>query len=68
MDSPDATRYRVVCNDDDQHSIWAADAPLPAGWRDLDVSGSREECLAHIGTVWHDITPRSIRAKVSSDN
>jgi uncharacterized protein YbdZ (MbtH family) len=55
------TRYRVVVNDEDQYSIWAADEPLPPGWHDVGVEGTREECLEHIDTVWTDMRPLSLR-------
>lgn len=55
------TRYRVVKNDEDQHSIWPADRDNPPGWTDEGFSGPKDECLAHIAEVWTDITPRSVR-------
>ncbi|MFD5450906.1 MULTISPECIES: MbtH family protein [unclassified Streptomyces] len=52
---------RVVVNHEEQYSIWPVDQELPAGWTDVGFSGSRDECLAHIGEVWTDITPLSVR-------
>lgn len=54
-------RYRVVRNDEDQYSIWAADQELPSGWYDAGVVGPKDECLAHIERVWTDMRPRSLR-------
>ncbi|MCZ7413619.1 MULTISPECIES: MbtH family protein [unclassified Streptomyces] len=54
-------RYTVVRNDEEQYSLWPEGRPLPAGWHDAGVSGGREECLAHIGTVWTDMRPKSLR-------
>lgn len=53
--------YRVVRNDEDQYSIWAADSAIPAGWHDEGCTGSKDECLAHIEQVWTDMRPRSLR-------
>jgi MbtH protein len=53
--------FRVVVNDEDQYSIWSADRPAPAGWRDAGFAGSRQDCLAHIDAVWTDLRPRSLR-------
>ncbi|MFB7664836.1 MbtH family protein [Kitasatospora sp. NPDC056138] len=53
--------YRVVVNHEEQYSIWPADRENPAGWTDVGVSGSKEDCLAHIRDVWSDITPLSVR-------
>lgn len=55
------TQYMVVCNTEEQYSIWAEGRPLPEGWRHAGVSGTKEECLTHIGTVWTDMRPKSLR-------
>jgi MbtH protein len=54
-------RYTVVINDEEQYSIWDADRPIPAGWHEVGVSGTKDECLAHIDEVWTDMRPRSLR-------
>ncbi|MEU4558331.1 MbtH family NRPS accessory protein [Actinoplanes sp. NPDC023936] len=56
-----APQHVVVLNDEEQYSIWPADRPLPEGWRSAGVTGSREECLAHIDEVWTDMRPLSLR-------
>lgn len=53
--------YLVVANDEEQFSIWPAGRDVPAGWRATGVEGSKESCLAHIGDVWVDMRPRSLR-------
>lgn len=60
-DEEDTTRYRVVVNHEEQYSIWPAARPTPNGWREIDKTGTRAECLAYIGQVWTDITPLSVR-------
>ncbi|WP_433533534.1 MbtH family protein [Micromonospora sp. CA-263727] len=57
----DERTYQVVVNDEEQYSIWLADRELPAGWRAEGTRGGREECLAHIGQVWTDMRPSSLR-------
>jgi MbtH protein len=59
--SSDEIEFQVVINDEEQYSIWPAHRNPPLGWRDVGVHGSKEHCLAHIETVWTDITPRSVR-------
>ncbi len=54
-------RYQVVVNHEEQYSIWPFGRQLPAGWRLAGFTGSKDECLAHIDTVWTDITPLSVR-------
>jgi MbtH protein len=56
-----ADRYVVVVNDEEQYSIWGEGRPVPAGWQPVGVSGTRETCLEHIGQVWTDMRPKSLR-------
>ncbi|MGI5270292.1 MbtH family protein [Nonomuraea sp. CA-218870] len=51
----------VVVNHEEQYSIWPAGRELPPGWRAGGFAGTREECLAHIETVWTDMRPLSAR-------
>ncbi len=62
--SEQASRYVVVVNDEEQHSVWAAGREIPSGWYALDVEGTREECLEHIGRTWTDMRPKSLRASM----
>ncbi|CAD5918091.1 MULTISPECIES: MbtH family protein [Streptomyces] len=59
--------YRVVLNDEEQYSIWQAERELPAGWRAEGTQGSKEECLDHIGRVWTDMRPASLRHRMESE-
>ena len=59
---PDYTAsYKVVVNDEEQYSIWPAGRDNALGWKDAGKSGTKEECLAHIKSVWTDMRPLSIR-------
>lgn len=60
------TKYKVVVNDEEQYSIWAADRPNPDGWRDAPKSGSKSECLAYIKDVWTDMRPLSLKNKMNN--
>jgi MbtH protein len=51
----------VVLNDEEQYSIWPADRPLPDGWRAEGFRGDKDSCLEHIGRVWTDMRPKSLR-------
>lgn len=55
------TIFRVVVNHEEQYSLWPSDRALPAGWSDAGKVGTRDECLAHIETVWTDMRPLSLR-------
>jgi MbtH protein len=64
----DSERYAVVMNDEEQYSIWPADRQVPDGWQAVGVSGSKEECLAHIEKVWTDMRPLSLRRQLSEQS
>ncbi|GAA2694526.1 MbtH protein [Actinosynnema pretiosum] len=53
--------YKVVVNDEEQHSIWPEDREDPPGWRATGFRGTRQECLAHVDEVWTDMRPASLR-------
>jgi MbtH protein len=53
--------FRVVVNHEEQYSLWPAERELPSGWSDAGKVGTREECLAHIESVWTDMRPLSLR-------
>jgi MbtH protein len=57
----EATRFKVVLNHEEQYSIWPEDRANAPGWRDAGFAGSKEDCLAHISTVWTDMRPLSLR-------
>ncbi len=56
-------RMSVVVNDEEQYSVWAADVAPPAGWRAVGFTGTRQECLDHIESVWVDMRPLSLRRR-----
>ena len=57
----DSTIYKVVMNDEEQFSIWPADRENALGWRDARKSGSKQDCLDYIKSVWIDMRPLSLR-------
>lgn len=59
--APSTDTHVVVRNDEDQYALWPAGSPPPAGWHDVGLSGSAEECVAHVERVWTDMRPASVR-------
>jgi MbtH protein len=53
--------YTVVVNLEEQYSIYPSGRPVPDGWREVGVTGSRATCLDHIEIVWTDLRPLSAR-------
>ncbi|MGH3586045.1 MAG: MbtH family protein [Pseudonocardia sp.] len=60
FDDPDGT-FRVLVNDEEQHSLWPDFVPVPAGWRAVFGPAGRAECLEHVERTWTDLRPRSLR-------
>ncbi|WP_432533781.1 MbtH family protein [Kineococcus arenarius] len=60
FDDPDG-EFLVLVNDEEQHSLWPAFAPVPAGWRTVFGPGPRDGALAHVEEHWTDLRPRSLR-------
>ena len=60
----EATRYKVVVNDEEQYSVVPLDRDNPAGWRDAGKSGPKAECLAWVKEVWTDMRPASLRKRM----
>jgi MbtH protein len=68
MTSTDTRHFRVVINHEDQYSVWLADDDIPAGWRPEGTTGTRQECLARIETIWTDMRPRSLRPRLAPES
>ena len=64
METDENIIYKVVVNDEEQYSIWFADRELPLGWREVEKSGTKEDCLKYIEEVWTDMRPLSLRKKM----
>ncbi len=65
FESDDLT-YRVLVNDEGQHSLWPSFRPTPAGWAEVGPTGNREVCLAWIDANWTDMRPKSLGEANSS--
>lgn len=60
FDDPDGT-FSVLVNDEDQHSLWPADLPVPEGWAVVHATDTRQACLDYVDEHWTDLRPRSAR-------
>lgn len=66
IDGDDIAIYKVVVNNEEQYSIWPDTRETPSGWTYAGKSGSKQECLDHIRSVWTDMRPLSLRVKMGS--
>lgn len=53
--------FLVLVNEENQHSLWPADVPVPEGWRTVHGRDSRNACLAYVEEHWTDLRPASLQ-------
>jgi MbtH protein len=58
--------FMVVVNQELQYSIWPKARSIPLGWRAVEVSGRKDECLRYIDEVWTDLRPLSLREQMDA--
>jgi len=58
----DAREHLVLVNGENQHSLWPADIPVPAGWSVAHGPDTRPACLAYVEESWTDLRPASLIA------
>jgi uncharacterized protein YbdZ (MbtH family) len=61
--SIDGDEFKVLVNDEEQHSLWPSAQPIPDGWRQVGPVGTKQECLDWIGDNWPNIAPLSVRSQ-----
>lgn len=60
MTASEHIEHLVTTSEDGRYSIWPAFRPLPWGWSPEGFRGGRDDCLAHIATVWTELRPRAV--------
>ncbi|GAA3994542.1 MbtH family protein [Streptomyces marokkonensis] len=53
-------RFRVLVNDEGQHSLWPSFAEVPGGWTTVFEENTRDACLEYVESNWTDLRPRSL--------
>jgi MbtH protein len=59
--------YQVVISDEERYSIWPTYKEIPFGWRPGGFTGPKQACLDHIGAVWTDMRPLSLRRAMDGE-
>ncbi|WP_020387128.1 MbtH family protein [Kribbella catacumbae] len=67
FENPDGT-YKVLVNDENQHSLWPTFVAVPAGWTQVFGDDGRQACLDYIETHWTDLRPRSLATLMDGQN
>lgn len=52
--------YRVLINDEGQHSLWPDFIDVPAGWTTVHGPANRQSCLDYVEQNWTDMRPKSL--------
>jgi MbtH protein len=58
--------YRVLVNEENQHSLWPEFADVPAGWTTAFGPAARQDCLEFVEREWVDMRPASLIARMSA--
>ena len=60
--------YKVLINDEGQHSLWPDFIATPVGWTVIHKTDSRAACLDLINKDWTDMRPASLIKKMDEDD
>jgi MbtH protein len=52
--------YRVLVNEEGQHSLWPQFIAVPSGWTIIYGPDRRPACLEFINNHWTDMRPNSL--------
>ena len=58
--------FRVIFNREEHLTIWPIDRDLPLGWQAEGTTGTRQEVLDYIDTIWIPMLPSSLREKIQA--
>lgn len=64
----DKLLFKVLVNDEGQHSLWPAFAAVPKGWEIRVADSPRDECLSFIDENWTDMRPKSLVESMEADS
>jgi MbtH protein len=59
-------RFVVLCNEEEQYSLWPTFAEIPDGWTTVFTEHSRQECLDFVEATWTDLRPASLRRELGA--
>jgi len=59
FDDPEGS-FRVLVNEEGQHSLWPDFAEVPEGWTVVLKDSTRDAALAYVEENWTDLRPASL--------
>jgi MbtH protein len=60
-------QFKIVINLEEQYSVIPTSWPVPHGWREVGITGSREVCCRHVEEHWTDMRPASLRRAMDGE-
>lgn len=57
--SIDGDLFVVLVNSLNEYSLWPLDKEIPSGWKNVNFSGSKEECKLYVDQHWLSLMPIS---------
>jgi MbtH protein len=64
----DSRSYVVLCNSEEQYSLWPATIDVPAGWTVVHYPDTRQACLEYVEENWTDMRPKTVREASRADS
>ena len=63
----DGDLFKVLVNDEGQHSLWPSAQQPPKGWKEAGCSGGKSECLEFVEKNWKDMRPISLQKQMAGN-
>jgi MbtH protein len=60
--------FFALVNDEGQYSLWPTFVAVPDGWSQAYGPAGRKACLDHIESVWTDLRPASLVARMEGES
>ncbi|WP_114653065.1 MbtH family protein [Polynucleobacter necessarius] len=56
----DGDHFKILINEENQHSLWPAQKIAPLGWTETGFTGSKAECVEFVDESWQDMRPKTL--------
>lgn len=56
----DGDHFKILINQENQHSLWPAHKVAPSGWTEVGFAGSKADCTKYVDENWQDMRPKTL--------
>lgn len=56
----DGDNFKILINQEQQHSLWPAQKAAPSGWAEAGFTGSKADCTKYVDENWQDMRPKTL--------